>query len=91
MLSACAASVSKRAATTPDPVIVTRTETRTICPPELRLPLGARPVPDADARIDGNPAGMVWLQAILSRLGLVEDRLTDAAKECAAAAPEGSH
>ncbi len=71
-------------------MIVTRTVTRSICPPELRLPLGARPVPGAGAQIDGNPAGMAWLQAILSRLGLVEDRMADAAKECAPGATEGT-
>lgn len=85
MLTACASSDSKRVASAPaDPVIVTRVETRMVCPAELMLGLDERPQPSADARIDGNAAGMAWLRAILFRLGLVEGRLADAGLECSA-------
>lgn len=85
MLTACGSSGTKQVRSTPaDPVVVTRTEVRTICPAELQLGLEPRPKPAADAQLDGNAAGMAWLTAILARLGLVEDRLADAAKECPA-------
>jgi hypothetical protein len=42
MLTACASSPSKPPPTrTPDPVIETRTEVRTVCPPEVTAPLAA--------------------------------------------------
>ena len=83
MLPACASSPTDGPpASAPDPVIVMRSETRMVCPAELLLDLPARPAPPHDAQIRGNDTAMAWLRAILSRLALVEDRLTDARAEC---------
>lgn len=82
MLTACVGSGNSRPTSAPDPVIVSRTETVKICPAELRLAIDPRPQPTSDAIITGNDAGMAWLRQILERLGLVEARLADAAKEC---------
>mgnify|MGYP007030467734 CR=1 FL=1 len=83
MLSACSSSgADSTVKSAPDPVIETRTVTREVCPAELALPLGERPQPGADAVVTGNEAGMAWLAAIMARVGLLEDRLTDAAKAC---------
>ena len=83
MLPACSSSgADATIKSAPDPVIETRTVTRTVCPAELALPAGDRPQPSLDARLTGNAAGMAWLQAILARLGLLEDRLRDAAEAC---------
>ena len=82
MLTACAASVSDAAQSAPDPVIETRTVTVRVCPAELRAALPPRAEAAADAVLSGNEAGMAWLNALLARLGLVEARLADAAKEC---------
>lgn len=83
MLTACASSGSDaHVSSAPDPVMLVRTETRTVCPAELTLELGERPAPAGDAVLTGNAAGMAWLSAVLSRLGLLEDRLRDAAGEC---------
>lgn len=82
MLTACAASADRPAPPVADPVIEHRVELRTACPPEVLLPVPPRPVPAAAARIDGNEDGMAWLAAIIATLGLLEDRLADAAKDC---------
>lgn len=83
MLAACGSSETEvHSAPAPDPLVVTRTEIRTVCPAELKLPLGARPQVPTDAKVTGNDAGMAWLNAILGRVTLLEDRLADAAKEC---------
>ena len=83
MLPACSSSGADRTVgSAPDPVIETRTVTREVCPAELALPLGERAQPGADAKLTGNEAGMAWLAAILARLGLLEDRLRDAAGAC---------
>lgn len=84
MLPACGGSGTEaHVASAPDPVVLERTQIRTVCPAELAQPLGERPVPAADAVLTGNAAGMAWLRAMLARLGLLEDRLRDAAEECA--------
>lgn len=83
MLSACAASSNKpRSAPTPDPVIQTRTVEVRVCPPELTAPRPDRPQPGADAELSGNEPGMTWLTELLAYVGLVEDRLADAAEDC---------
>lgn len=82
MLSACASSRNDVRPPAADPVVTTRVERVPVCPAELTMPLAARPQPVAEAVISGNEPGMAWLTAIISRLGLVEDRLADAAKEC---------
>lgn len=83
MLTACAASRGEPAnLLPPDPVIETRTVVERVCPAELRQARPARPVLAADARLDGNRSGLDWLSATLALLGLLEDRLDDAAKEC---------
>ena len=83
MLPACSSSGAERTVkSAPDPVIETRTVTREVCPAELALPLSERPRPGADAKLTGNEAGMAWLGAIMAHLGLLEDRLRDAAGAC---------
>ncbi len=83
MLPACSSSGADRTVgSAPDPVTLTRTVTREVCPAELAMPLGERPQPAAGAQISGNEAGMAWLGAIMARLGLLEDRLRDAAGAC---------
>lgn len=63
-------------------MIVTRTiEVRT-CPAEITTPHQARPAVPQGAVIEGNEAGLNWLSSTLAYLGLIEDRLADAAKEC---------
>lgn len=42
----------------------------------------ARPVPAGDAELTGNPSGLAWLNDLLAWAGLIELRLSDAAKEC---------
>lgn len=86
MLSACGGSGNERPKSVSDPVIQTRTETVRVCPAELTAARPARPQPEAGAEIKGNDAGMRWLSALLRYLGLVEDRLADAAGQCAAGA-----
>lgn len=82
-LHACATSPTKDGPTiAPDPLIETRTVVRTVCPPEITAALPARPVPSADAVVEGNDAGMGWLSALLIHLGLVEARITDAKGQC---------
>lgn len=83
MLAACSASPSKPGpASAPDPVIEQRVEIQRVCPAELRLAVVPRPTLAAEAQLAGNEAGMAWLRAMLARLGLIEARLADAAKEC---------
>lgn len=83
MLSACGGLRDKvPPQPVPDPVIVTRTEVRTICPAEVTAPIAARPAVPDGAELNGNEAGMGWLEAMFARLGLLEDRLADARKEC---------
>ena len=82
-LNACAASTAERPQERPDPVIETRTEVVRICPPELLAALPPRPEPADGAELTGNQLGMDWLTATMARLGLVEDRLRDAAAQCA--------
>jgi hypothetical protein len=84
MLTACASSVNERPQPVADPVIETRTEVVRVCPPELTAARPARPVPAADAVIEGNPTGLAWLNAVLAWAGLIEDRLSDAAAQCPA-------
>ncbi len=84
MLPACAHSPSELVRSVPDPVVVTRTVTEQVCPPELRLAMPPRPDLPADAALTGSGSGMAWLTAILARLGLLEDRIADAAKDCPA-------
>lgn len=83
-LNACAASTSERPLARPDPVIETRTEVVMTCPAELLAALPPRPQPSSLAELTGNQPGMDWLTALLSHLGLVEDRLRDAAAQCPA-------
>lgn len=83
MLAACSASPSEgRPQIAPDPVIAQRVEIQRVCPAELRLALPPKPALPADAALSGNQAGMAWLRAMLIRLGLIEVRLADAAREC---------
>ena len=83
MLTACASSANDAAPrSAPDPVVEVRTVTVVSCPAEVTAALPARPIPDPDARLDGNEQGMAWLRAILSRLSLIEDRLSDASTQC---------
>lgn len=83
MLTACAASRSEPANLLPaDPVVETRTVVEKVCPPELSQARPTRPALPVDARLDGNQSGLDWLSATLALLGLLEDRLDDAAKEC---------
>lgn len=82
MLSACGSSGNSRPQSAPDPVVVTRVEIQRVCPGELTAPLPGRPQPPVDAVVEGNPAGMSWVGALLAYLGLVEDRLADAAGQC---------
>lgn len=82
MLSACAHSTDAPPATAPDPVIETRVELRTVCPPELLLAVPPRePMPDA-AAIDAAEATLAWLSRRFAREALLEARLTDAQKDC---------
>lgn len=81
-LHACATLRTERPTAEPDPLIETRTVTKTICPPEVTAALPTRPAVPADAVIQGNDAGMGWLSAILVHLGLVEARLADAREQC---------
>jgi hypothetical protein len=81
-LHACATSQTKAPVIEPDPLIETRTIVRTVCPPEVTAALPARPVPPADAVIQGNDTGMGWLSALLIHLGFVESRINDAKELC---------
>ena len=79
MLTACA---TPRAAP-PDPIVETRTVTRTICPAELLLPRPAKPIPAAGAIVKGNEAGLGFVAALGATVDLLLGRLTDAQAECA--------
>lgn len=83
MLPACAASTVEPDGS-PDPVVIERTVIERVCPPELTAPLGARPAVPDGAELAGNDPALAWLNAIMARLGLIEDRLTDAAAQCPA-------
>lgn len=64
MLTACASSGAKTSPprpVDPDPIVEVRYETRTVCPPELRRALPARPAVPDDALIHANPVGAAWL------------------------------
>ena len=82
MLTACAASQNERPQSAPDPVVRTVVRTERVCPAELTAPSPAQPQPGADAKLTGNSAGMAWLSAVLTWANLINDRLTDARKEC---------
>lgn len=82
MLTACAGSADKRPQVAADPVIETRTEVVRVCPPELTAARAARPEPAPDAVIEGNAAGLAFLNDVLVWAGLIEDRLSDAAAQC---------
>lgn len=82
MLTACATSPAEPPAIAPDPVIETRIVTRTVCPAEISAAVPARPQPGDDAIIRGNAAGMDWLNRLIAFAGLMETRLSDAAREC---------
>lgn len=60
----------------------TRIITRLLCPPELRLPVPATPLPDARALVRGNEAGLAYIAALARRGDLLADRLADAAGAC---------
>lgn len=84
-VSACATLPSKPVVA-PDPVVTTRIERQVLCPGEVTAPIAARPVPPADAVINGNASGMTWLSKVLAYLNLVIARQNDAAATCAKAA-----
>lgn len=82
MLTACASSQTERPQSAPDPVVRTVVKTVTVCPAEVRADAPAQPQPGADAKLTGNSAGMAWLNATIAWAKLINDRLTDARKEC---------
>lgn len=87
-LSACAGSGRTPPPTVePDPVVEIRYETRTVCPPELRADVPARPVVDAAAVVQANPEGAAWLAAELAWGGTLMALLQDARGACPADAP----
>ncbi|MNU42699.1 hypothetical protein D3C71_314640 [compost metagenome] len=86
MLTACASSGAKTPPPTaePDPVIEVRYETRTVCPPELRQALPARPAVPADAVVQANEIGGRWLASDMAWSSSVAARFLDAQAACPA-------
>ncbi|RHW17183.1 hypothetical protein D1610_11580 [Sphingomonas gilva] len=82
MLSACAHSPQARPAIEPDPVVQTRTVTRTVCPAELLLDIPAQVAMPAGAAIVASDETLAWLSARWDREALLEQRLADARAEC---------
>lgn len=85
MLSACASSGTRTPPPTspdPDPVVEVRYETRTVCPPELRQPLPARPPVPAGAVVEANPEGATWLADDVIVAVSVRRQFEDAAAAC---------
>lgn len=88
MLSACAGSQAALMAA--DPVVETRTVTRTFCPPELGLAVSPMPEPAPEAVLRGNAAGLRF-HAELGAWGRgLADRLADAAAGCEPDSTEGA-
>lgn len=83
MLMACAsAGANDPVRPAPDPVVVTRVQTRLVCPAELALAVPERAAVPAGAEIRANPAGDAYLDAKDGRETLLAQRLTDAAAQC---------
>jgi len=82
MLAACATSPGNRPRAIVDPVIETRIESRTVCPPEVAAALPAEPVMPANAAIEASEAVLAWIGARFRREELLDQRLADARKAC---------
>lgn len=52
------------------------------CPAELLAAQPGRPAPGPDAVLNGNPAGLAFLNQTIAWAGLLADRLADAAAQC---------
>lgn len=83
MLPACASSqTDSPVASTPAPVIETRTEVRLHCPADLTAPIAAMPAVPDGATITGNEAAMGWLGELIAYARGLVDRFEDARKAC---------
>lgn len=82
MPSACATSVDRAPPRSPDPVIVTRVETVTVCPPELAQALPPAPEFPAGGVLDAAAPVLDWIAARFAREALLARRLTDAKEAC---------
>lgn len=80
-VSACAHSPIEPTSQ-PDPVIITKTEVRMICPGELLLEVPAPPSLPVGASISASAAVMDWLAARFRREALLAERLADASADC---------
>lgn len=83
MISACASSPAvKPVPRAADPIVSTRTVTRTECPAELRAAPPVKPQPPIGAAIEGNAAGLDFVAA-LGRWGdALAALFVDAARQC---------
>jgi len=86
MLTACASSGARTPPPTaePDPVIEVRYETRSVCPPELRRPLPARPAVPAAAVVQANEVGGRWLAEDMAWSTSIAATFLDAQAACPA-------
>ncbi len=86
MLSACETASGARpdlSAQAPDPVVETKTITRTVCPDEIYRELPPEPVLGLDGQLTWNPEGGAWLDAKIERGEAAEDALQSAKTACA--------
>jgi len=81
-LTACAPASKPLDLKAPPPAIVTRTETVTICPAELKADPGRPPAVPDGAVIQANDAGQGWLSALYEYANGLSRRFTDAQKAC---------
>lgn len=85
-LAACAHGPASppdlKAGPAPDPIVESKTVTRLVCPSALSRETGPTPqVPDG-AVIRHNDAGGDYLDAVVGRLGWLEQMIADARAEC---------
>lgn len=81
MPSACT-PLQTKPRVTPDPIVTTRTITRTVCPAEVAAPPPGVIAAYVGAAIDASKAYFDWLAGHLRRERLLAQRLTDAQKDC---------
>ena len=82
MISACATSqATKPLPRDPDPIVETRTITRTVCPAELRQAPLAKPA-RPNGWLEGNAAMLAWVGELARWGDALFDRQADAAKQC---------
>ncbi len=86
-LTACASSPAADPPSVPQPVLATRVETRTACPPELLAPVPEAISLPAGATLQGSPEGLNYVARRFAREDLLDAVIADARLSCPASPP----